>query len=443
MKELRVLMLVWLMLPWGMSVQALTLPPLPVNEAFRTVMIDGEDLAMALGLPLQQLSLAAMIDDAFEPVPFQIDHYNADGAPYFSGWDVPMAGKAGVLNASDKLLFVFKDAGPRLPPRTPTDGVVLAEISLQDSQGNTRYVYLLRNARLRSEEQYVRYSAEMGLVETDFYSLRYREGNHLLWDDIQFPGFVGESPLDSMKLNVVGGAGGPLVRMTFDNDDMVARPEGAIIGPIRTTTQAEFEVYLVGVPLITLSLQIHHYPRAVIYDVRGEMPRLLRSVVYDPKVSMVLDFNNLLGAEIMTAADPTATIVVDGQVSDDEAGMLQNPLDPQQDRTWIRIISKRNLDTLSFLDYVGGFDEPLSLVLLDDAQANAAGERFPGHLPSLGYRVEQLPQSGPMGMVVSIYFSESFAGDAAQLAQAIRTQPEIRVRSCSHGVTPCAATVSR
>lgn len=437
MRELRLRILMVLMLLWGTPVRAETLPPLPVNEAFRTVMIEGEDLAMALGVPLSQLSLAAMIDDALDPVPYQFDHYNSDGAPYFSGWDVPMAGKAGVLNPGDKLLFVLKDAGPRLPPRTPTDGTVLAEISLQDSQGNTRYVYLLRNARLRSEEQYVRYSPDMGLVETDFYTLRYREGNHLLWEDLQFPSYVGESPLDSMKLNVVGGAGGPLVYMNFDNDDMVARPQGAIIGPIRTTTQAEFKVYLVGVPLITLSLQIHHYPRAVIYDVRGEMPRLLRSIVYDPKVSMVLDFNDLLGAEILTAADPATTIVVDGKVSDDEAHLLKNPMMPRQDRTWIRITSKRNLDTLSFLDYVGDFNEPLSLVLLDDAKANDVSERFPGHLPSLGYRVERLPYSGPMGMVVSIYFSESFAGDAVSLARRIRTQPEIRVRACAQAVAPC------
>jgi len=326
-----------------------------------------------------------------------------------------------------------------VPQGIHTDGSVLAEIRLRDSQGRHRYVYLLKDARLRSEEQYVRYSAEMGLVETDFYSLRYRAGNHLLWDDIQFPLFVGEQPLDSMKLNVNVGAAGPLVRMNLDNDNMVAKPEGAIMGPIRTTTQAEFVVDMLGVPLITLSLQIHHYPRAVIYDVRGVMPRLLRSVAYAPTVSMVLDFNDMLGAEILTAADPSAAIVVDGKVSDDEARLLQNPLQPRQNSTWIRMTSKRNLDTLSFLDYVGAFDEPLSLVLQDDADARDASERFPGHLPSLGYRIDSLPQSGPMGMVVSIYFSESFAGDPQQVAQAMRTQPELRVRALQGGVRELAA----
>lgn len=409
-------------------VHAASLPPLAVNEAFRTIMIDGEDMPMALGLALPRLSLAAMIDEALEPIPYQIDHYNSGGAPYFNGWEIPLAGTAGILNPDDKLLFVFKDAGARLPQDIPTDGTVLAEIRLRDSQGNERYVYVLMDARLRSEEQYVRYSAEMGLVETDFYSLRYRPGNHLLWDDIQFPFFVGEQPLDAMKLNVNVGAGGPLVRLNLNNDNMVAKPEGAIIGPIRTTTQAEFVVDMLGVPMITLSLQIHHYPRAVIYDVRGVMPRLLRSLAYAPNVSMVLDFNNLMGAEILTAANPERPILVDGKISEDEAELLRQPLDPREHRNWIRIESKRNLDTLSFLDYVGDFHQPLSLVLLDDADAIDPGERFPGHLPSLGYRIENLPQGGPMGIVASIYFSESFAGDAAQLAKEIRSQPDIQVR---------------
>lgn len=413
---------------WILPAQAVTLPPLPVNEAFRTIMIDGEDLPMALGAQLPQLSLAAMIDDSLEPIPYQFDHYNTGGAPYFNNWEIPLDGTAGILNPADKLLFVFKDAGPRLPADIPTDGQVIAEIRLRSSDGNDRYVYLLKNARLRSDEQYVRYSSEMGLVETDFYSLRYREGNHLLWEDINFPFYVGEQPLDMMKLNVTGGAAGPLVRLNFHNGDMIAKPDGAIIGPIRTVTQAEFVVDMLGVPLITLSLQIQHYPRAVVYDVRGVMPRILRSVTYDPKVSMVLDFNNLLGAEILTAANPVEPIHVDGAISEDELKLLKNPMNPKQDRTWIWIKSKRNLETISFLDYVGDLDEPLSLVLKDDSKGMDPGERFEGHLPSLGYQVEHLPQEGSMGIVVSIYFSEAFEGDGEQLAKDVRTQPEMAVQ---------------
>ena len=409
--------------------QAEALPPMDVNEAFKTIMIEGEDLPMALGLPLESLSLAAMIDGVLEPVPYQIDTYNLGGAPYFEGWEIPPAGTPGQFNPSDKLLFVFKDAGPQLPADVPVDGQTLAEIRLTDSGGHPRYVYLQHNARLRSDEQYVRYSAELGRVETDFYALRYRADNHLLWDDIQFPFYVGEQPLDAMKLNVNAGVANPLIRMNFDNDNMVAKPVGAIIGPIRTTTQADFVVHFTGVPLIRLSLQIHHYPRAVIYDVRGVMPRFLRTVAYDPTVSMVLDFNDLRGAEIHTAADPANVAKVDGQISPEEAQLQQLPLSPAENRTWIRVHSKRNLDTLSFLDYVAPFNEPLSLTLQDDATRQGAGERFAGHLPALGYQVDRLPRGGSMGMIASIYFSESFAGDPQQVADDLRTQPEIQIRA--------------
>jgi hypothetical protein len=34
-----------------------------------------------------------------------------------------------------------------------------------------------------------------------------------------------------------------------------------------------------------------------------------------------------------------------------------------------------------------------------------------------------------MGMIASIYFSESFAGDPQQVADDLRTQPEIQIRA--------------
>src|SRR5690606_2415510 len=249
----------------------------------------GEDLPMALGMPLDELSVAAIVDNVLEPVPYQFDQYNIGGAVYFSGWEVPLAGDIQQLDAADKLRFLFKYAGPRRRPNDIYDGEILAEVMLKDAAGIERFVYLVKGSRLRSEEQYVRYSSELGLVETDFYQLRYNKKNHLKWDDFQATNFVGERPLDSMKLRLNAGLVTSLVPTELNNDDLVALPTGERIGPIRTTTQLDFTLYLVKLPLLKLSLQIHHYPKHVMYDVRGVMPEIRRRLLDDPSITMSLD----------------------------------------------------------------------------------------------------------------------------------------------------------
>lgn len=418
---------IFCLLLWGWAGTALAsvLPPLSENDAYKPILVEGEDLPMALGVPLEELSLAAIVDDVMEPVPFQIDQYNEGGAPWFKGWEIPFAGTPGRFNPTDKLLFIYKDAGPRRDSGVPVDGTVLADIELRDMDGVERHVYLMRNSRLRSDEQYVRYSAELGLVETDFYSLRYQGNNHLRWDDLQFTGFVGERPLDSMKLKVSGGVMMPQLRMDLTNDNMVAAPAGAIIGPIRTTTQADFNVHFMGVHVVQFSLQIHHYPKSVIYDVRGVMPGMLRQFAAEPTVSMEVDANGMLGAQVRTATGPQQAATVDGKMGELEKAMLQAGMSREQN--WIWISSKRNLDILAFLDYAGDFNEPFSLLLQDDLHMQEDGEMFPGRLPSVGYRIENLPDGGSIGILASIYFSANFGDEPGQVAQQLRTQPELRV----------------
>lgn len=417
--------LLWaVLLFWHCAAQADLLPPLANNDAYKAILIEGQDLPMALSLPLDQLSLAAVVDDQLTAIPFQIDQYNQGGDPYFEGWDIPMAGKPGVLNPTDKLLFIYKDAGPRFHPGPPTDGRILAQIRLHGTDGVDRYVYLMRGARLRSDDQYVRYSPELGRVETDFYTLRYHGSDHLKWDDVQFNGYLGDRPLDNLKLQVSGGAVFKSMRLVLGNDNMVAKPVGAIIGPIRTVTQADFTVHFMGIQLARFSLQVFHYPKSVMYDMRGSMPEFLRRFARDPKVSMVVDANDMIGAEIRTATGPTQPAIVDGKMGAIENAMLNSPM--TRAKNWVWLHSKRNLDLIAFLDYVGNFDEPYSLILQDDRDKEP-GELFPGHLPGLGYRIEELPESGSMGIVASLYSSQGFEGDPAHVAQQIRTQPDIEV----------------
>ncbi len=403
------------------------LPPLRQIDAFKVITVEGEDMPWVLGLPLNELSLAAMVDGVMEPIPFQIDQYNTGGAVYFEGWHVPLAGEPEVMDGTDKLLFLFKDAGARRDPRAPYDGEMVAEILTRDRNGVERFVYLVRNSRLRADEQYVRYSAELGLVETDFYSLRYNPENHLKWDDFSFVNYVGDRPLDSMKLRLDTGIITPVTGTELNNDQMVALPTGEIIGPIRTTTQLNFTLYVVKLPILKLSMQIHHLPKGLMYDVRGIIPELRRKLLVDPSLTMSLDANQLVGANTYTANWTETPAVVDGEISDNEKAMIEAGLD--QEHNWIWLTSKRNLDTIAFVDYLGDFNEPMRLLYEDDFEREDPPEVFPGQMPNVGYGITRFPMRGFLGFVVSLFFSDGFEGEPEDFVEYARTLPELEVRA--------------
>jgi len=402
------------------------MPPLSSIDAFKVITLEGEDMPFAVGKNLESLSLAAVSDGVMEPIPYQFDQYNIGGAVYFEGWDVPMAGDPKLLDNTDKLLFLFKDAGPRRTSNEPYDGEILAEIALKDSKGVQRYVYLVQGSRLRSDEQYVRYSAEMGLVETDFYSLRYNKENHLKWDDFQAANYVGERPLDSMKLRLKAGLLTGITPTELNNDDLVALPAAERIGPIRTTTQLDFTMYLLKLPILKLNVQIHHYPKMLMYDVRGILPEVRRLLLYKPSLSMSLDANKLMGATIRVANGPEQPGVVDGKIDDIDKEIRQARISSGDDWYWVS--TKRNLDIVAYLDYLGDFNEPMEPMLEDSFTKEDPPEVFPGQLPNVGYKITQFPMKGFLGFVVTVFISDGFEGDPKVFTTQLRTLPEIQVR---------------
>ena len=222
-----------LTLTLGISFSANALQPLTDIEAFKSIMVDGRDIRGALGKTIDTLSLAAIVDDELEPIPYQFDEYNEGGAIFFEGWDVPIMGTQSVLDDQDKLLFLYKDAGERKTEEQRFDGKPLAEISVTGRDGVTRYVYLMENSRLRSDEQYVRYSSEEALVETDFYSLSYNQDNHINWKDLSITGYEGEdNPIDGLKFRMETDVVMNLTSIRLNNKHIVATPAGERAGPI-------------------------------------------------------------------------------------------------------------------------------------------------------------------------------------------------------------------
>lgn len=413
-------------------VAAEALAPLdPQIDEYKPILVDGDNIPAALGKRIETLSLQAVIDGQMEPVPFQIDEYNTGGAVYFKEWNVPIDGSEGVLDTNDKLLFLFKDAGARRETYQVMDGKALSEIELTDDTGAKRYVYLVEGSRLRSEEQYVRYSTDIGQVETDFYSLTYNKKNQLNWDEFSYAAFKGEKPLDTMKIRLNGGLFTEMSTITLNNKNFIAKPTGEHVGPVRTTSQMEITMWMFNLPILEISYQVHHYPKSMLYDVRVVMPEVRRKILANPMLSMSLDANNLLECTLRTELGPKQAAIVDGVMSPLEQEFLKSSVTPEHN--WLWLSTHRDLDVLAFFNYLGETREPLSLVYADDLNLVDPPERFKGLVPNAGYRIDNFPMSGFFGFVVSLYLSEGYEGKPEKFSEAVRSMPTLRVLEPSAG----------
>ncbi|OUS27008.1 hypothetical protein A9Q99_17535 [Gammaproteobacteria bacterium 45_16_T64] len=397
-------------------------------DAFKAIMIDGVDLPQVLGNPIKQYSLAAVIDDEMEPIPFQIDEYNEGGAVYFEGWDVPLVGTEGVFDEEDKLLFINKDAGERYRSRHRYDGKIIHEITLTDKNGSQRYAYLVEGSRLRSDEQYVRYSADEALVETDFYSITYNKENNLNWDDFSIVNYDGdENPFDALKIRLNTGVLTNMVTLELNNEDLIAQAKGERIGPIRTTTQMELIFWFLKLPFVKVSLQLHHYPNSLLYDARAILPAARRKMLVDPKIRMALEGNRLFGTEIRTASGPKQPAITDGHMDDIEKAHIEHGI--SIDNNWIWADTQRNLDFAAFFTFNSEREQEISFYYNDEKDILDPPERFPGQLPVAGYLMHTLPPSGFFGFTVNIHLSNGYEGEPEDFTSALRTLPAINVSS--------------
>ena len=417
-----------MMLTLSTSQTVLGAEPLADIDAFKVIMIEGSELPEALGQPIADFSLAAIIDGEMEPIPFQIDEYNKNGAVYFEYSNIELAGTHGIVDLNDRLVFVYKDAGERRGSGHLYDGKIIQEIVLYDKTDTPRYVYLVKKSRLRSDDQYVRYSADEALVETDFYSISYNKDNHISWNDFSIVEFSGdENPIDALKVRLTTGILNNFLRYEFNNKNLVATPKSVRSGAIRSTTQMDLVLNLAKLPLLHIDLQLHHYAKSTVYDVRILIPRALRVLLVDPVLIMSLEGNNLFGAELYTASGPKLPGITDGKVDDIERLHVENGFSGSD--SWLFLSTKQNLDILAFFDFSSENKEVISLHYNDDENVIDQPERFPGQLPNVGFKIHDLPKSGPIGFVININFDKSYKGTPNQIANYLRQAPDIVVLS--------------
>lgn len=393
----------------------------------KVITIKGHELPSLLGNPIDQYSVEAVKDGVLKPIPFQIDEYNIEHELYFEALKVPIDGQKGIVDNNDELLFFYSDAGSRKTDFMVASGKIISEVKLTNREGVVRYVYVVANSKLSSDVYHVRYSSELGKLETDFFSVTVNPKNALYWDDFQYFSYNGEgdSPLDTMKLRISTGVITSFPRWTFNNKNLIAKPVGENIGPIRATAMFKVTARYFYIPLISAYVQAHYLPNGFEYSCRVKIPPLRRSLLNNATVSLSFDGNRLMGSEIKTALQPELTGVVDGTISEDEKTMIDRGVD--EENNWFWLTTKHNFDWLTFLDFTTLNKSGLQFYLVDDEHKKDRPERFDGQLPNIGFSLINLPRAGWFKFKSTIYFSDGFDESISSNAERAREMPEITV----------------
>lgn len=396
----------------------------------RVVHIPVTKVKSANGEKISGLSLLAYSNGRLSPIPFQIDELDLEGFVYFKSSKVEINGFSSVFDGKDELLFMLGDSGDRKPANIKSDGELLAEISVKTTQGETQYVYLVKNSRLRSDKDYVRYSVKAGRVETDHYSLQVDPKNALNWKQFSWDEYTGihpGDPLDTMKIRISAGVGSPFTRLTIGNKEMIAEPLESHDGPIRATTAYRLTAIVLGVPFMRMNMQIRRTAYNITYDVRLLMPKLRRKLLFSPSLTLSLDGNQLYGSEIRTALGPKAPAIVDGEQSTFENQLIEKGVNNEQN--WIWAHTGDNFDIVSILR-IPHPELPLGFFLVDNDKKKDKPERYLGQLPNVGYVIKDLPTEGLFYIQINLYFSNNLAGmDPDFYVNQMKNPPEISVKS--------------
>lgn len=395
----------------------------------RVMQIPATELSVANGERIKSLSLVAMSNGLLSPIPFQFDELDVEGFVYFKSSKVDIEGYSSIFDGHDQLLFMLADAGDRKPAQLKTDGRMIAEIKIQTSQGGHKYVYLVKNSRLRSDLDYVRYSKELGRVETDHYTLQVDPENALNWIQFQWDDYTGINkgdPLDTMKIRVSAGVGTPLTRMTLSNKQMIAEPLESSGGPIRATTAYKLTAIVLGIPFLSMNMQIKRTAYNITYDVRLVMPKLRRRMLFSPSLTLTLDGNQLYGTEVRTALGPKAPAIVDGKLSRFEEQLIEKGIN--NDQNWIWAHTGDNFDIVSILN-VPHKELPLGFFLVDDENKEDKPERYKGQLPNIGYVIKDLPDEGLFYIQINLFFSNNLGGmPPEEYVGLMKKQPAFSIR---------------
>lgn len=230
------------------------------------VIIPAANLPQALGLANTKLTLMAVKNDKLIEIPFQIDEYDNTGLIWINNISKnEPEGEPGIFDGFDEIVFMYRDAG--LEPITAgTNHKIIAELTLNDNQGQTRYAYLAHESPTKTFSPYINVDLDKGLIKSTVFELSFSPKNLLDVDAMvsKVGATAGKNLLKNLSVKLSTGILNRNLRFSLEVPNNIrALPLGLKDGPVRSTILIRARVWYMGMPtLMTHPLQVQFYEQA-------------------------------------------------------------------------------------------------------------------------------------------------------------------------------------
>ncbi len=377
------------------------------------VVIPGHALPDLQGIALDEMSLMAARGGRMIPIPFQFDEHEHEGLIWMDNHSRQPAGDPGRLDDTDELVFMFRDGGTeRYTPlhHGMLEGDIIHEIVLTPTRKNTRYAYLVRHNPQRSDTHYVTTDLQQGRIDSTVMEMDFDPGNIIEINHVasKVGPHQGENVFDNFYLEMNTGILSSRLRINLDSRKNIrAIPVAVKNGPVRSVIRLRARIWYLGLPtLLSHEFDMIVYEQGIVFPTQFAIEslgafRLLLSFLRDPRITLTVDFNNLIGSKVtyqsLYKAPDFPMGVVDGTMSPFEEKLNQVRMPGE----WLLLDSGRGWQMFFHnripLTENGLFDHFLQgaavkMVYNDDRDHTNRQQQHKGNLPRLGFESSGMPE---------------------------------------------------
>ncbi len=373
-----------------------------LNRFYEPIILTGKTLPAFVNTQTKSFRVGAVdkTSGMLKPIPFQTDERNDknNSFMYDFGPGADQDDTPGVLDSNDEIVFMARDAGPRLAdgPRRQL-GPDAVEVKITDPKtGGIGYAYAFRKSDALAVSKAKLVSLEdpgEGLkVTAEGYSFRLARDCQLTFDYLALrqPGDTSEvNIMDRLKVRGWVKLFGFISAKT-NECDWTSHYYGAVDGNVRVIRRTKNSYTVAMIPSVRFDTELVFYPNHFEVAITGRLPFDLKTIAPQGGFAVYADYNdNAKGAKFYTGAY-TNGVTFDGtpkvEPSVEVLGKVPYVwgaiygIGPEKNTGW-------------FSRVVPGFNVPTRYApqVIDNDRENNPPEQFPG-VHEIGFKVDTLDE---------------------------------------------------